>query len=175
MGLTAPPCLHWDPLVFLASSSPLYASFPSLFFFYLSSVCFSATSHFCVLSPRLLRSLSSTQLNLSCPWRAASPSPQSLPCLSLLSSSKPVSFPFCQPSPDSPPPSLLYSLSTRSLSLSLSSCPLGLSSLFSFAMTSLFHLTPTSSLSPSFQSATKPLSSFSPSRNPFALSSLSSA
>lgn len=55
------------------------------------------------LSPFLSKPVLSSP---SLPW-AASLLPQSLPCFSLLSCSKPVSFPFCQPSPDSLHPSLL--------------------------------------------------------------------
>lgn len=58
--------------------------------------------------------------SLSPSW-AASPSLQSLPGVCLLSCSKPVSFPFCQPPPDSLPPSLL--------------------SFLPFPMTSMFYLT----------------------------------
>lgn len=62
--------------------------------------------------------------SLSPSW-AASPSLQSLPGVCLLSCSKPLSFPFCQLSPDSLPPSLLSSLS----------------SLLPFPRTSMFYLT----------------------------------
>lgn len=104
--------------------------------FYFSFLCFHSptfpsyhSSQSCLLSPRLPCSLSLSSakpvLSSLSPWWAASPSPQSLPCFSLLPCTKPVSFPFCQPSPDSRSSLalLLSSLSPLPLSFVLPTWP----------------------------------------------------
>lgn len=160
VGLWRSLLLRWDSLVFSQFSRGLQLS--ALFLFSLvsfSSVCFSTSSHSCVLSSRLLCPLLSPQLNLSCPlWVPGEPLVLLLnPCPASLSPPALSLYHFLSVSR---PQTLFLALSFihSAVSLPLSSCPLGLSSLFSFAMTSLFHLTSTFCLSPSFQSC-KPRSS----------------